>query len=596
MGKIRLKHPRTAIAFLLTALAVAVPSIAWYVSAQRELARTARFEERDLAQKAQKKAYHLAERLSRQLEQLRQTEERRKFYHYQNLYHDPKAAAAGASVSISPLAQGPSTPWITAHFQIDDQGALSLPTLNDEFPELGLPEHTSQCSLVAELAEVALLCSGAYGVTDDRSCNERLEPRFAIDSYGRPAGDDAQREFLPRYAWWQHLRANALYADLKADRKTVVPDLPRNGRPAPLEIQIDVGPFLWHTLPVGAENALVALRDISVPSGLWTQGFVIDRQYIAQTLLDAPFPASFVPDIELSSDQESTVAAHLDAIQWAVELDLRRDLDRIQQATKEKRESFLGTFLLGALAAGLAGLLVVGLVYQSERLAEHRSRFAANAAHELRTPLAGLRLYGEMLAEGLGNPENARVYAQRMASEAERLGRVVTNVLGFTRLERHILNVQPEMGDLGAAVRELAARHRPTLEEAEVDLQLDIPEGLPSALFDRDAITQILQNLLDNAEKYTRGTDDRRITVALEPANDRIRLTVRDNGPGISRGLKRRLFKPFSRGGERDSPEGLGLGLVLVKALVKAQKGSIKYRDAEGGGAMFLIDLPTSRI
>ncbi len=176
-----------------------------------------------------------------------------------------------------------------------------------------------------------------------------------------------------------------------------------------------------------------------------------------------------------------------------------------------------------SLAAALAGALLLWLVVQSEKLAQQRIRFAASAAHELRTPLAGLRLYGEMLAEGLGDPGRAREYARRMAGEAERLGRVVTNVLSFTRLERGALNVHLAAGDLAEAVRDAYQRQQPALEQAGAPVELELPENLPPVQFDRDAIAHIVQNLLDNAEKYTREREDRLIVLAIEPRRRRRR-------------------------------------------------------------------------
>ena len=102
------------------------------------------------------------------------------------------------------------------------------------------------------------------------------------------------------------------------------------------------------------------------------------------------------------------------------------------------RSRFHATFAVGALAALLAASAVILLVHRTERLARERAQFSAAAAHELRTPLAGLQLYGEMLAEGAGDPSRGREYARRVAEEAQRLGRVVGNMLGFSRLERRI--------------------------------------------------------------------------------------------------------------------------------------------------------------
>jgi two-component system phosphate regulon sensor histidine kinase PhoR len=291
-----------------------------------------------------------------------------------------------------------------------------------------------------------------------------------------------------------------------------------------------------------------------------------------------------------SQKNANLVSAEVEGTDWQVAIDVSRNIAVAAGKAVEDRGRFLRSFLLGSLAAGAAGALLLWLVVQSEKLAQQRIRFAASAAHELRTPLAGLRLYGEMLAEGLGDPGRAREYARRMAGEAERLGRVVTNVLSFTRLERGALNVHLAAGDLGEAVRDAYQRQQPALEQAGAPVELDLPENLPAIQFDRDAIAHIVQNLLDNAEKYTRDREDRLITLRIEPREGgQLDLVVRDNGSGVAPGLRRRLFEPFVRGNEVDGPEGLGLGLVLVKTLVEAQGATIRYEDAPGGGALFRV-------
>src|SRR6185436_6152702 len=151
---------------------------------------------------------------------------------------------------------------------------------------------------------------------------------------------------------------------------------------------------------------------------------------------------------------------------------------------------------------------------RAERLARERSQFAAAAAHELRTPLAGLQLYGEMLADGLGDPGKARDYARRMAEEASRLGRVVSNVLGFSQLERGNLTVHPSPRDAVEVARSALERARPALERAGVEVLLDAPGDPLPARFDEDAVLRILGNLLDNAEKYGRGAASRTVRIA----------------------------------------------------------------------------------
>jgi two-component system sensor histidine kinase SenX3 len=231
---------------------------------------------------------------------------------------------------------------------------------------------------------------------------------------------------------------------------------------------------------------------------------------------------------------------------------------------------------------------VLVLFAKAERLARERSQFAAAAAHELRTPLAGLQLYGDMLADGLGDPGKQREYAKRMSEEAARLGRVVSNVLGFSQLERGNLSVEPKRDFVDTALRELAERAEPALDRAGAALELDVATGL-EATFDRDGLARIVANLLDNAEKYSRGADDRTIRLAAAAIGNAIEIEIVDHGPGVTD--RTRLFRPFSRGVSSDGPAGLGLGLALSRSLARAMGGDLVYRDGRDGAA-FVVSLP----
>lgn len=595
-----LGYRRTAVAAVLTAVAVAVPSVAWYLVGSRQAEREIVLKQKIVADRAAKKAVVLAERLATRLEVLREAETRRAFYHYQNLYHDPKAAAEGASVGISPLAQGPSDPLIEVYFQVDNRGELSLPTLNDEFPELGLQAAGGeQCEMLGQLEQVAVFCRREGLETPVYAARSEVVPASHqgedVDCLGGPMSLAERRiEELSPEAWSQHLRANELYADLKEGRKPAVLHHAGAGSVVGKTVAISIGSFEWRTLALGETPELVALRRVETPAGPWTQGFVISAEAVEVYLRDSSYPASFEPHGEPRREHSADhVVMSVPGTPWAIVLDLSQTL--LQEAAKSRVEGdrFERIFLFCVLAALAAGVLVVAMVGQAEHLANERSQFAASAAHELRTPIAGLRLYSEMLAEGLGDPGRARDYARRLAGEAERLGRVVTNVLSFTRLERKTLTVDPQPGDLREVVAETFARHRPALEQAGAEVVLELPEEVPTVRFDPDAVGQILQNLLDNAEKYTRDVSPRRIVVRLEEAMRAVRLSVADNGRGVPRRERRHLFRPFHRGVEsNDAPAGLGLGLVLVQALAAAQGGEIRYADAPQGGAVFTVSFP----
>ncbi len=363
-------------------------------------------------------------------------------------------------------------------------------------------------------------------------------------------------------------------------------------REDPEKVVIREGPLLWNTIPVENRPALMALRKVSTPEGPLTQGFEVSMSAVDEWIKNASFPARLSPGLPPDG---SSAPLPIQGDPWYISVDMSRQLALAKAGTAGIYTRFQWTFWIGALIATVAGICVILLVWMSERTARQRSQFAASAAHELRTPLAGMRMYGEMLAEGLGNPAKSKDYARRIGNEAERLGRVVGNVLNFTRLEQGNLGVHPEPGDLAQAVKDCIARQQPALEAAGAVVSTNIAQDLPTVSFDRDAVSHIVQNLLDNAEKYTREATDRSIQISLRYLQDTkaLVLSIADRGPGVSNPLKNKLFTPFKRGENTDAPAGLGLGLALCQALVKAQGGTISCQDNPDGGAMFCVSFPT---
>jgi len=602
-----LGRSRTALAALLVGVAVALPIVTWLVAGGRLLAREAALERAGVNSHAYKKGLKLAGRIASRLHDVQTAEEDRSFSEYQNIRHDPGGAVSGVAVTLSPLARGPQRPEIAMHFQVDEDGRLTLPTVNDQIPELGM-ERSADCQALRALEDVAIYISG--GVGRDAGCPLAATQRPPFAASDGPMAIQ-HVEVLDSEAWRQHVEANALYRDIKISKRSrsALRRFTAAAEDGESVYVLD-GPFAWYTLPVSGQPELVSLRNVETPAGTWVQGFVVARAAIDRSLENDDFPARFVPvtdgspgfparvsvpaGVRSNDPTGETVMVSVEGTPWAVAIDAAPARAALDQRAARERKAFLRIVLLCALAAGLAGSLVVALVGQTERLANQRAQFAASAAHELRTPLAGLRLYGEMLAEGLGDPARARQYAHRLASEAERLGRVVSNVLSFTRLERSMLSVDARKGDLAARVREILDRMRPTLESAGVQLETAIA-SVPAVIFDHDAIGHIVQNLVDNAEKYTRGARDRRIQVAVCHEPGSVQLSVADHGPGVTRSLRRRLFRPFSRGEDTGAAEGLGLGLVLVRALAEAQGASVRYRDAPGGGALFIVRFPSAQ-
>jgi len=593
---------RTVAAFLLTSAAVGLPSLAWYLAGTHSVEKEIRLMEQAAEMKSFGLAQRLADNMANRLNTLRAGENKRPFYQYQSLYHDPKGAYDGPSIVPSPLAEGPSDPLVWAHFQMAPGGDLTLPTLNDVDP--GITSETiraTQTEAMTALSSCETFCMVSLKEMEENRRKSRLNqaalsgllPQEARVLLAMEKEEQRPRvEVMDRTAWLQNQQAGQLYADLKgipakggcvlSDRKKFEDIAAEKG-----QVEITIGPFEWRTMPIEGFPALAALRMVETPDGMFVQGFTVATTAVDTWLNNQDIPARLVP-----AGTTNGIEAPLPILgaDWAISVQPGEDAVGSADSAALMRSSFKQEFWLFSLGAWIVGMSVVGLVWQAEKVSHQRSRFAASAAHELRTPLAGMQLYSEMLAEGIGKPEKADEYARRIASEASRLGRVVTNVLGFTRLEKGAVTANPQPGNLAAGVRESVARQEPTLTMAGLEVRLDLPDGLPSAMFDADALCNIIQNLLDNAEKYGRGCDHRTVDIRLYATDGVQVVSIRDYGPGIPREQHKRLFQPFERGVRSDdAPSGIGLGLVLCRALARAQGAEISCHEADGGGAEFQV-------
>lgn len=540
------------LASAFAAAAVALPCGAYWIAGSRESRREADAIAAAPALRAAETAARLAAHVGARLAEIRRAETDRPYFHYQNLYHDPRGASAGYSVTPSPLADGPGDSWLRGYFQIDGRGRVRLPTLPDE--GASKTADPDQERLRDELQPLA------------RRCRTLIELPPLVRRAAQPAPDRSlkaaagQQQLIPRDAYVQNQMATQLFQSLNSDRPPPA-SLVSRGDP----VVVTVGAFAWRSLPTPSGPALVALRPVATPDDVLVQGVIVSPERIAASLASGDQAARVVPGT-------AGAPIALDGEAWSVVVEPGPDAALAATRAAAVVASFRRRFALVLVFALATGVAAVAVTWRAEQLAAQRSALAAAAAHELRTPLAGLRLHAEMLELGLGEPARRAAYAHRIAAEAARLGRVVTNLLGFARLERGGLRIDAAMGDLGAAVAACVERQRPALEGAGLAVELSVA-ATPPVAFDADAVEQILVNLLDNAEKYSRGAPSRSASVAVVPGPDAVVLEVRNSGSSLTGRAKRRLFRPFARAAGPDAPAGLGLGLALVRELARAHGG-----------------------
>ena len=255
-------------------------------------------------------------------------------------------------------------------------------------------------------------------------------------------------------------------------------------------------------------------------------------------------------------------------------------------------------FVLGLITLS-AGLVIVSLLqlHRERQLARVKSELVSGVSHELRTPLAQIRMFAEMLRLGWVRSDDERQRSVAIIDqEARRLTHLVENILQFSRAERSIPRVSLGPIDLATLVDEVVESFAPLAGTRGVTVRTS-HGGHAVARADRDALRQVLLNLLDNAVKY--GPVGQTITVGTRLGIDgRAQVWVDDQGAGIPARDKARVWEPFRRldRAVEAGISGNGIGLAVVRELVVAQGGTVSVLDAPGGGASFVVSLRAAEV
>jgi signal transduction histidine kinase len=256
------------------------------------------------------------------------------------------------------------------------------------------------------------------------------------------------------------------------------------------------------------------------------------------------------------------------------------------------RTSFLilGTLTL-LLGCGMA--LTHRNVAKEMALARLKSDFVSNVSHELRTPLSLIRLYAETLEMGrLSTPEKQHEYYRIIRKESERLSALINNILDFSRIEAGRKEYDLRETDMRDLVHTTLESYRYQIEQNGFAFEEKIAEDVPALRVDREAVSRSLLNLVNNALKYSH--DRKYIAVNLYGANGSVKLEVIDHGIGIPADEQQKIFEKFYRVGDPlvHNTKGSGLGLSLVRHIVRAHGGEVAVDSAPGEGSKFTITLP----
>jgi signal transduction histidine kinase len=277
------------------------------------------------------------------------------------------------------------------------------------------------------------------------------------------------------------------------------------------------------------------------------------------------------------------------------------DPDPNDEIVRQRSKRHVALTSVLALALGLGLLATIRGAARARELAQLKSDFVSTVSHELKTPLTSIRMFAEMLEQGVaqGDPAKMARYHHVIVQESQRLGLLIANLLDYAQIERGTRRYTPAAQPIGELASHAVSTFE-TLRDADrggrnpIEVRVSPKAMAASVQVDRDVVVQALLNLLANAAKY--GGADKPIEVAVDADDVLASISVRDHGPGIPPAEQARIFREFYRAPEayRSGVEGTGLGLALVKRHIEALGGTVEVASEVGEGATFTIRFPRS--
>ena len=394
------------------------------------------------------------------------------------------------------------------------------------------------------------------------------------------------------------------------ERQEARQDVPETPAEAGLKTyQVEMAPM--QSVFIDAERMFV-FRRIIVNGRIYRQGAVLRVRDFLDYLIGLNFtnqPMARFANIRLSAaDNKDSVAWVQDgAPSKAPRFELVRTFprpfsflsaslscDRIPAAESRKTLNLIVVVLTAVLAVGFVA------IYQSVRavvsLSERRSRFVSSVTHELKTPLTNIRMYIEMLSQGMApTVEREQAYFRILESESARLTRLIGNVLDLAKLEKKQRTFNWTTGDFSEGVADLSLLMGETLRQEGFEFEA-IQMGERRFAYDKEVMIQVLINLIENSVKFGRHAAVRRITLKVDRSSDPVLISVSDTGPGIARHALKKVFEDFYRGDDAAARNtgGTGIGLALVKKFVAAMGGKVGAENNAGPGCTIVISLPAA--
>lgn len=601
--------------FPLWAALLAGPALVLALLGFRSVEQADRIRRHEAADAAAAAADAAMDRAVARLEAIRRREEARPYYEYQTRYMPAGVSGVGPAFvqnGLAELRRDAADPVLWFRYVLA-QGRVAGPEIAPDH-DVGPVAARFRATYDAVLREKLVAASTATDWPDAVTVNVPLEVVAANEEVG---------QLLEEVEVSQKEGRQTAYLDAFNNRV----QQRGNATPAPAFVAVRSSPFRYLSVPGAVDPrapattpVLVAWRVVWVPGAQAnaSRDAPVDRWYLVGHAFQEPLgaardasppagtgpmllvgtsDATFAPGAErverrLSDRVPIERADPLDArlrvlaAANAAGLELESDADR-------RRYLWTSAGLLGVVAVGL--FVLFRAVRRESEAAQRRQDFVAAVTHELKTPLAGIRMYADMLKEGwVPEGESSTTYAERIVGETKRLSGLVDQVLDFSAYERGVSSFQPVPGDLGAAVREAADLCAPAAAEAGVPVVVEVEPGLPAIPFDGTLVRPLVVNLVDNAIKYSVRAETKNVRVRVRREGADVALSVADRGVGIPAADRARVFEPFFRSGDEmtRTARGVGIGLALVARYAKAHGAKLDLASEVGRGTTVTVRFP----
>jgi len=362
-----------------------------------------------------------------------------------------------------------------------------------------------------------------------------------------------------------------------------------------------------------SDEKMVFFRRIVIDNRVYRQGFVLLIQPFLNHLTGTHFisqPMSKFANLNMTIKDNGKQRTIIDAgacannPKFSLEHNFPRPFSFLNaQLTCDMIPKSQGRQTLNIMMTIMAMVILMGLfaiyrsVYAIVGLSERRSQFVSSVTHELKTPLTNIRMYIEMLEQGIAaSPEREQDYFKILGSESSRLSRLINNVLEYSKLEKKNRSMELSSGSFEDVISEVNSIMYEKLRQEGFVLNIENESGV-AFMYDREVMIQVLINLIENSMKFGKKNAERNILLLLEPEDGFMKISISDTGPGIPKHALKKVFEDFFRVDNEltRTTGGTGIGLALVNKFVKAMGGKVAAKNNDGPGCTISIYLPLTK-